>query len=982
MISLNANPASSKIDIPAIVVVLHVCTILLMGNAACSRIDPQSTSEIPKEISFNSHVRPILNQHCAACHGGVKKAGGVSFIYKEEALGVSESGNRVVAPGKPASSELYRRIVTLDPDDRMPPPDHGDPLSNTEIEILEKWIREGAPWEEHWAYLKPEQPSIPLVRAVDWPKNNLDRFVLTRLESEGLSPAEEERRTRLYRRLSFDLIGLPPTVEATEAFTLDESPSAYERAVEDLLASPHFGERWATPWLDLARYADTMGYERDPNRQIWAYRDWVIKALNNDMPYDAFTIKQLAGDLLENPTYLDLIATAFHRNSKTNVEGGTDDEEFRTMAVLDRVNTTWQTWMGTTFACVQCHSHPYDPFPHQSYYEFLAYFNNAQDHDTKDDYPTIPIARSHEKQEELATTYRESYDAETEFLKPFQALAEKTNWIPLRYASASTRREDNNQTGNLVIKTDTENGDFLLSGPDNPKGLVHSIQAMVDGPEIEALRIDALMLDEFSNAKPGHPFTVSYLEVAIQFPDGTSSPIDFQYVIADEANQRTWAESSLDKEKKGGWSAYPKQHHDRWAVFILDHRLPIPDGSKLEIRIHNLATHDGAHQPVLRKFRLSTSSDSSWRKLATDADLKGLHAKRANSRKRLDALKETTVPVLSERTNRFARETRVFRRGAWDDKQALVGPGIPPLLQNDSRPPANRLEMARWIVSPDNPLTARVAINRVWEQLFGLGLVESLEDFGSSGLKPSHPELLDYLALRFQSELDWSLKALLREIVLSATYRQAAVITEEKLAIDPRNKLLSRGPRSRLSAEMVRDNALFVSGLLSRNQFGPPVKPYQPEKVWSSVHNNLTWEISEGEDRYRRAIYTFWKRTTPYPSFVIFDAPERELCVPRRIVTNTPLQALVTLNDPVYAECASSFAKLAMTSGESPNQWIAFALKRALQSAPNEENLSALKDLYHDILNTPSESDEPVDPLAAMTVVASTILNLDEFLVK
>jgi hypothetical protein len=850
-------------------------------------------ADLPTRVEFNAHIRPIFTNKCTSCHGGVKKAGGVSFVYREDALGIGESGRKIITPGDPRDSEIIRRVSSAATDYRMPPADHGEPLSDREVRLLTTWIKQGAEWQEHWAYLPPVAQAPPTVRNAPWARHPIDAFVLARLEAAGLAPAPEQEQARLLRRLSLDLTGLPPTVAALDAFLADGNFDAYERAVDRLLASPHFGERWATPWLDAARYADSQGYERDRERKIWAYRDWVIRMLNADLPYDEFTIKQIAGDLLPDPGPDDLIATAFHRNSMTNAEGGTDDEEFRVVAAIDRVNTTWQAWMGTTFGCTQCHAHPYDPFPNESYYRFLAFFNNTVDHDTPDDYPTVAIANKPDDEPRLFALQRTLAETEAACMRPFQTLSTATPWRPLDYATATST-----QDVVLSILRDDNGIELLQTGPDAPRGTVHTTTARTSLPGFTALRIDALMSTDRNVSVPGDPFILSYLEALVIDPDGTETPVKFVRVVADETQSRLWPELSLDKENPRGWAAYPKQHYPHWAVFVSETSAAVPDGASLKVVLHHNESHDGAQQPVLRRFRISLSDDPKWVELAQSDATKEALTRRKETLAAIEEIERTPVPIMRERPAGRERVTHVFARGNWLDQGQQVTAGVPALLHElPSSPTNDRMALARWLVAPENPLTARVAVNRCWEQLFGLGIVETLEDFGSPGLPPSHPELLDFLALRFQNELGWSVKRLLREIVTSATYRQAATTSPEKQEKDPRNKLLSRGPRQRLTAEMTRDNALLVSGLLSRKQFGPPVMPLQPAGVWRTVHNSAMWENSTGEDRYRRAVYTYWKRSTPYPSFVTFDSPSRDVCTSRRIPTNLPLQALVTLND-------------------------------------------------------------------------------------
>ena len=710
------------------------------------------------EVHFNEDVRPILNDNCLNCHGGVRQAGEFSLLFASEAFEPTESGQPAIVPGHPDSSEFIRRIRHSDPDERMPL-EH-EPLLEEEIRVLEQWIEEGANWDTHWAYKSLQPVTVPVPRNASWGYNEIDAFILKGIEEQGLSVSPQADCRTLIRRVSLDLTGLPASLNDVEAYCDDQSPDAYEDAVDRLLASPRFGEHWAAMWLDLARYADTKGYEKDSPRTIWMYRDWVIKAFNQDMPFDQFTTEQLAGDLLPDPSDDQLIATAFHRNTMNNDEGGTDNEEFRIAAVIDRVNTTWEVWMGTTMACVQCHSHPYDPFRQTEYFQFFAFFNNTADHDTPNEFPTLTV--------EFDSLYAQAY-----------------------------------------------------------------------------------------NIKDGHVKT-----------------------------------------------------------------------------------------PILQE-----------------------------------------LPADSSRTTYF------FNRGSWLDPGDEVASGVPEIMNTwPANAPTNRLGVARWILDPQNPLTSRVMVNRFWAEVFGAGLVETLEDFGSQGQAPTHPELLDWLAQEFMGTHQWSVKALLKEMVMTEAYRQRSVVRPEDLDMDPLNRYLARASRTRLSAEEIRDQALAVSGLLSDKMYGPGVMPYQPDGIWRAPYSNLAWETSAGEDKFRRGIYTFWRRSAPYPSMVAFDSPSREVCVSRRVPTNTPLQALVTLNDPVFVEAAREMARVMKVNGNNDlAASIRYGFSQALVREPDPRELDILTTLYQEayfeykeeqgVIATASVRESDIE-LDAYTVVANAILNFDEFLTK
>ncbi len=934
----------------------------------------------PERVDFSSQIRPLLNKHCTSCHGGVKQASDLSFIYEQQVL---DSG--IIEPGNPQESELLHRITTTDPDLRMPPvEEHPEPLSRREVELITLWIEQGAEWDGHWAFRKPAPPDVPDVNDTLWSNTALDRFVLAKLENEGLRPTDESEPTEWLRRVSFDLIGLPPTEQELLSFldacesNSDNRLATYQAEVDRLLVSPHFGERWASMWLDLARYADSQGYEKDNHRHAWPFRDWVIAAFNADMPFDEFTLKQLAGDLLPEPTADDLIATLFHRNTQTNDEGGTDDEEFRVAAVIDRINTTWTVWMGTTFGCVQCHSHPYDPFRHEEFYQFMAMLNNTADHDLSNDYPTLTYPENKDKQELESTVAltREHKALREQLNREGVALAEGcADWTKLFPTEVSSSHGELEITDDHLVR--------VVGGtiPANSRYFVKTTAT-----ELRALRVEILPESDDPAKWPERGSVLSQIKLTLELADGTSQPVEIHDVIADYLAGPFDPKDSL-QENHQGFGGYPKLHGPRWAVFVLKQPLAPPAGAVLSLELHQKASTSGGQSIHLRRFGLTSSADPAWSSLVAAED-RGVRQEELQSlAASLQQLKGTPIPIMQTRSRDYSRPTRTFIRGNWQTRGDLVVAGVPETLHELDLANPGRTELAEWLVADDNPLTARVLVNRIWSELFGIGLVETLEDFGSTGTPPSHPALLDHLAVQLQQEHTWHIKPFLRDLVLSSTYRQANRITPELLERDPRNRLLARGPRTRLTAEMVRDQALVTAGKLSPKIGGPSVMPPQPEGVWQAVYSGAKWKAATDADRYRRALYTYWRRTSPYPSFMTFDSPSREVCSPRRIATNTPLQALVTLNDPVYVELSEHLAVRVMDRADSlPEDWIREAYLIVTQNQLTNTTVTELVALFE---ATRSEYEKAVDSeaetdhdRAAMTVVASAILNLDEALVK
>jgi Protein of unknown function (DUF1553)/Protein of unknown function (DUF1549)/Planctomycete cytochrome C len=892
---------------------LTIVTTVLLLIAATYFFWPSS------KIDYSTQVKPILNKKCITCHGGVKREANFSLLFKQEALAVAESGKKAIVPGDPNHSELIRRINGNDPEERMPY--KKEPLSKEEINILTQWIKEGAEWGDHWAYLKVEQQKIP--KASTWAKNDVDYFIEQKFAEQKFTPAPEADKATMLRRASLDVIGLPPTASKAKLFLESKNPEAYEKLIDSLLTSPHYGERWSSMWMDLARYADTKGYERDDSRSIWRYRDWLIKAFNNDMPYNQFITEQLAGDLLPHPTDEQYIATAFHRNTMTNDEGGTENEEFRTSAVLDRVNTTWEAMMGTTFACVQCHSHPYDPFRHEEYYKFMAFFNNTRDEDTYAEYPLLRHFDNKDSTE----------------------LSSLKNWIQKNISTEKAEEV------NIFVKTwqpainSIQADEFTNSELSDTKWLIFRNHALSRLKNVDLDKKDQLIF-RYIAWKPNGIWTIHL--------DKPNGPILKTASITDTKGE--WLITSFDFPKATGV-------HDLYFTYT-NPNLKKPEESGM----------------MFDWFYFNTS----W-----------AQKDKVNYNKFWNLLiKETpTTPIQFENPSSLHRTSQVFQRGNWLVKTDTVQPEVPHLLNPfPTEAPKNRLGLSQWMTSKENPLVARTIVNRVWEQIFGTGLAETLEDMGTQGIPPTHKELLDHLSWKLMNDYQWSLKKLIKEIMMSATYRQDSKVTPNQLAKDQFNKYYTRASRVRLSAEQVRDQALAVSGLLSNKMYGPSVMPYQPNGIWLSPWNGQNWKKSKSEDQYRRAVYTYWKRSAPYPSMMTFDGATREVCTARRIRTNTPLQALVTLNDSVYVEASYQLARnMQLKSNDVPQQIsIGYELTTGQKITP--QKLAVLEKLYQRALsdyqggtkklvsNKNPESELP--HTKALSLVANALLNLDEFVTK
>lgn len=942
-------------------------------------------------VSFGRDILPVLSAHCFACHGPDTKErqANLRLDLEPDAKKKGRKGSPIV-PGNPMESLVYQSLVTDDPGRIMPPPDAHKPLKKEQIELIGRWITQGAKWQKHWSL-------EPVVR----PPGSLDDQVQKQRARRGLKPNPPANPSTLIRRLSLDLTGLPPSPGLAEEFAKNPTPQAYEKLVDRFLAQPGFGEHWARMWLDLARYADTKGYEKDLGRTMWPYRDWVVGAFNADMPLDQFTLEQLAGDLLPRPTQSQLLATAFHRNTMTNDEGGTDDEEFRTIAVKDRVDTTMQAWMGLTFGCAKCHNHKYDPISNEDYYRVYAIFNQTEDADRYDEQPKLEILTPAQKEardrlrKEIATLEEKAAAAEET-----DAVGPQSGWTPARVVQAQSR-----DGAKLTVGANQ----IVSASGKSPERETYTVEVELSPGKHTGLRLEALTAKQGrAQATVGRNgadanFVVSELIVE-KIDKDRASPVALVNPIADYEQPGWPVRAAIDGDTKTGWAVSPRFQERHEAIF----RFASPIQSEMPIRLRIRLFQEYGNRLTLARFRIATTSAEAERLtlVAPSQETREARQKIMAARESLKTVAPASVPevpILRELPQEKRRITRIHQRGNFLEPGAEVNAAIPGgLAPAETNLPANRLGFARWLVGPQNPLTPRVWANRVWARLFGQGLVETEEDFGALGSYPTHPELLDWLAAEYRDK-GWSLKKLLRAIVLSDTYQQSSQATAESLEKDPRNAWLTRGGRYRLSAEVVRDQALAISGLLSAKMGGPSVMPPQPAGLWKSTYNAMAWIDAEGEDRYRRGIYTYLKRTTPYPSFLTFDGGSGEVCQIRRIRTNTPLQALVLLNDPVYLEAAGALARRMVDGGADTPTRVKVGLRMALVRPVEDREIAPLETLLEQARASFRSHPERAEALlrssrssqsgsnwptlvqvekAAWIVVASAILNLDELLTR
>ena len=990
------------------------------------------------KIDFARAIQPILADKCFACHGPDEKTreAGLRLDMRTAVLKPVESGAIAIVPGKPSESELIRRINSSEASERMPPDDSKKSLTASEKELLTAWIAQGAEFEALWSFIKPERPNLPFVANESWICTPIDRFILKRLDTEGITPATEASRQSLVRRLSLDLTGLPPTLAEIDAFLADTGDDAYEKVVDRLLASPHFGERMAVEWLDAARFADTNGYHLDNGRDMSRWRSWVIDAFNENMPFDRFTIEQLAGDLLPDATLSQQVASGFNRNHMINFEGGAIPAEYHNAYIVDRVNTTATVWLGLTVACAQCHDHKYDPITQKEFYGLYAFFNNVPENGLDGNqgnampFIRVPDAEQSAQLQDLDVKIADLV-AVTEGDIAFVDEAQRA------WETALVTPSETNGEASIELGTWHSAGPFV-----HPEGGLRAYNRDL-GPEAKAVDLTAeyFLADKTYGWSERNAWidgqvielqgeqAATYVYRTITVAEDMKLPISLgsddalkvwlnrKLLLSTDAPRGVAPDQNivtLDLQKGrnellmkvvnffGGYGFYFAMKSETAAV-VPDNVLAIvkqPCEQRTPQQASELRTY----------YRNNVSQDPKWKELGDS--LAALRKQRTDF--------EQTIPtsmVMQEMGQ--PRDTFVLTRGQYDKQAdkvtATVSASLPPLPKDSA---ADRLALARWLVSPEHPLTSRVIVNRYWQMLFGTGLVETSEDLGSRGELPSHPELLDWLAVEFQessqsslSETEaarWNVKALLKLIVMSAAYRQDSRVTAEHLERDPDNRLLARGPRVRLQAEFIRDQALAIGGLLKHRIGGPSVSPYQPAGLWeelSSRGDSSKWtaqvfEQSAGDDLYRRSMYTFWKRTSPPPQMLALDAPDRETCTVRRARTNTPLQALILMNDPTYVEASRTLAERALTEGgTTDNQRMSFVFRLATARMPNESELEVMKsvlreqaDLYKgqeeqakQLLSNGDKSwNSELDAceLAAWTMFASMILNLDETVTK
>jgi hypothetical protein len=1020
---------------------LAICLAASLGSSAAlfeGAVVHLASAQVGR-IDFRRDVEPILRANCYQCHGAKKASAQLRLDDKELAMKGGISG-AVIIPGNSKDSRLMKRVLGEGDEARMPL--GGAALNHSQLELIRKWIDQGAVWPEgeradslpqHWAFVAPTRPKPPGVNNRSWVRTPIDNFILARLEKQGLAPSPEADKVTLIRRLSLDLIGLPPAIEEVDQFTGDGGPDAYGKLVDRLLDSPHYGERWGRWWLDAARYADTNGFEKDRARSIWPYRDWVIDAFNKDMPFDQFTVGQLAGDLLPQPTPETRVATGFLRNSMLNQEGGVDPEQFRVEGIIDRVDAVGKAFLGLTVSCAQCHNHKFDPISQTEYYRFYAFLNN-------DDEPAIEVSdeKITEKRKEILSKIAKIEDGlmagDADLPRRMAGWeagvgAYRTAWTPIK---------DGEIFAAFGVKFDRlEDGSFIAKG-DNATTNNYIVKAKTSLRKITGVRVEFLTDPNLPRGGPGRApdggfyFSEFSVEAAPQGKPDSVEKVPLAGVTADFELPDSPAKNVIDGNLKTHWSsdAGPvRRNQSRQFVFETQKGVGYDDGVALTFQLaqkRDDTIDTEQRQPNIGRFRISVTDAPNPKAdplpasvraiLSTPADRRSKEQRRevfsfyrtidpafVEANKKIDELMKEwpygpTTLALSARE--IPRETRVFKRGDWKRPGDAVSPGVPAALHPFPKDaPPNRLGLAKWIVDRNNPLTARVIVNRIWQQYFGQGLVTTPEDFGSRCERPSHPELLDWLAVEF-IESGWSVKHIHRLILNSAVYRQSSKVTPKLLEVDPYNRWLARAPRIRVESEIVRDVALAASGLLNKKVGGPSVFPPLPAGVMDLAYGGFKWDNATGEDRYRRGMYTFWKRTVPYPSMLAFDSPNGDFSCPRRVRSNTPLQALTTLNDTVFVEAAQALGlRVWKNGGADDRSKMTYAFRLCVSRAPDQFEMQKLMELLEDqkkyfdgrtsaavyvTATDPNKIPEDLDlhKVAPWTMVARVLLNMDETITK
>lgn len=1000
-----------------------------------------------QDVDFDRDVRPILSNTCYTCHGPDSNKREAELRFDVEAsVFADRDGSPILAKGRPDDSELIKRILSDDEDQVMPPPGQKQQLSAKDKQVLRDWIAQGAKWRGHWAFESIVRPARPTAKNKAWPKTNIDWFVLKRLEEIGMAPSDAAAKHTLLRRAALDLTGLPPTIEELDAFLKDDSPKAYENAVDRLLASPRYGEHFALTWLDAARYADTNGYQSDRTRTMWPWRDWVINALNENMPFDQFTVDQLAGDHLKNPAIPQLVATGFHRNHMLNGEGGRIAEESRVEYVVNRVETTGAVWLGLTLGCGRCHDHKYDPISQREFYRLYAYFNSIDERGNVDAggnaNPVMPVpteAQTKRKaelttdiadwQKELSGLAAKHQTAwEKELLAAISTGQQQEYWLTLK---PGEMKSEQGQT--LSVEAD---GATILASGKNPKSDNLFVTLATNAKQITALRLEAVPHEKFTNGGFARSDSGNFVLTEFRVDAKSAGQKESAHAKIKSAKasfeQGGWpVQNTFDGKPNTGWAVYnpPNMRIPRQAMFVFEKPIAGGKGTELKLELRHETQHDfhnlghfrvaittqtapkldgkaGLPDALIAALKVEAGKrNAAQKKVVSDEfrkrspEVKSVQQKIDSARKEISNIDKSMVKTMVMRDRAQPRETFLLNRGTWDqpDKEQPCSPTTPsclPPLPKDA--PPNRLSLARWIVAKENPLTARVIVNRYWQHFFGQGLVTTPEDFGSQGERPSHPQLLDWLAADFQD--GWDVKKLLKQIVMSATYRQSSKMTKELYEVDRANRWLARAPRLRLTSHAIRDQSLLFSKLLVEKIGGPSVKPYQPAGVWlDNSLGKIKYERDKGESLYRRTLYTFWRRATP-PT-MLFDVASRQQCKVRPSRTNTPLHALILLNETGYVEAARKFAERVIAAEKEPaarlNLAFRIATGRHAVASETELMLNVLSDVQAKLKNDPdkvkaylstgeSRADEKLDPLELATYSAMThlLLNLDETLTK